>query len=105
MDECLVYFRLAVTDPRSVPPWSEWWGTNETLASEVFSFADYVRLKHRRLLGARQILQRLGEIPGDFMPPSHQLTGSCGNCGERTINQDADSGEVVIICPNCGSLG
>jgi hypothetical protein len=105
MEECLVYFRLAVTDPNGVPPWSEWWAENEPLAQSVFSIVDYVRLKHRRLLGARQILQRLGEIPQDFVPPHPKLTGSCGNCGERTNNQDSSSGEVIIICPTCGELG
>ena len=105
MDECLVYFRLAVTDPRSVPPWSEWWAENEPLAQTTFSMVDYVRLKHRRLLGARQILQRLGEIPSDFAPPSPQLTGSCGNCGERIVIQDSDSAEIAMICPLCGNLG
>ena len=103
MEECLAYFRVAVTDPASVPPWAQWWAANEPLAHAVFSFADYVRLKHRRLLGARQILQRLGEIPSDFIPLSYGLTGTCGNCGERNSNQAADSGEVVIVCPNCGS--
>lgn len=103
MDECLIYFRLAITDPRNVPPWSEWWAANEPLAQTSFSLVDYVRLKHRRLLGARQILQRLGEIPQDYTPPSHQLTGSCGNCGERVMNQDSSSSEFPLACPNCGS--
>ncbi len=65
MEECLIYFRLALQEPARVPPWSEWWASNETQVQEVFSFADYVRLKHRRLLGARQILQRLGKLPSE----------------------------------------
>ena len=68
MDECLIYFRQAVLNPGSVPPWSEWWSANEPLVETAFSFVDYVRLKHRGLLGARQILQRLGELPADLTP-------------------------------------
>ena len=105
MDECLIYFRRAVTDPASVPPWSEWWAANEQLAESVFSFVDYVRLKHRRLLGARQILQRLGEIPADFTPPDFLLTGSCATCGERTAKLETISGEVFVACLECGNTG
>lgn len=68
MEECLIYFRQAVLSPDSVPPWSEWWSANEPVVETAFSFVDYVRLKHRGLLGARQILQRLGEIPVDLTP-------------------------------------
>ncbi|MBC7852395.1 MAG: hypothetical protein IAF94_03080 [Pirellulaceae bacterium] len=68
MDECLIYFRQAVHNPASAPPWPEWWAANEPLVETAFSFVDYVRLKHRGLLGARQILQRLGEIPVDTTP-------------------------------------
>ncbi len=28
MDECPAYFRRAVAEPQSVPPWSEWWEAN-----------------------------------------------------------------------------
>ena len=68
MDECLAYFRQAIHNPASVPPWSEWWSANEPLVETAFSFVDYVRLKHRGLLGVRQILQRLGELPADLAP-------------------------------------
>ncbi|MGI8979952.1 MAG: hypothetical protein ACR2FY_12065 [Pirellulaceae bacterium] len=69
MEECLIYFRQAVLYPASVPPWSEWWAANEPVVETAFSFVDYVRLKHRGLLGARQILERRGEIPTDLAPP------------------------------------
>ncbi|HEX4611024.1 MAG TPA: hypothetical protein VH092_22730 [Urbifossiella sp.] len=53
MEDCLAYFRKAIADPRSVPPWSEWWAANVERVERVFPLLDYVRLKHRRLLGAR----------------------------------------------------
>lgn len=68
MDECLVYFRAAVAEPATVPPWAEWWAANSERVSEVFPLLDYVRLKHRGLAGAVQILQRRGELPAD--PPA-----------------------------------
>jgi hypothetical protein len=101
MDECLAYFRQAVADPRSVPPWSEWWAANVELVERSFPLLDYVRLKHRKLLGARQILQHRGELPDDYTPPSPLLTGSCGQCGERTTTVGGDNGGVVT-CPTCG---
>ena len=70
MEECLAYFRLAVADPARVPPWSEWWAANSGLVERVFPLLDYVRLKHRGLLGARQILQLRGELPEDDRPPA-----------------------------------
>ncbi len=63
MPECLAYFRLALADPASVPSWPEWWAKNEALVERTFSMVDFVRLKHRGLLGAKQILQKLGELP------------------------------------------
>lgn len=93
MEECLAYFRQAIANPASVPPWSEWWAVNSQLVERVFPLVDYVRLKHRRLLGARQILQNAGELPKDYRPRSPLLTGSCGQCGERT---------TFHSCPICG---
>jgi hypothetical protein len=101
MDECLAYFRRAVADPASVPPWSEWWAAKEELVAQVFSLVDYVRLKHRRLRGARQILQIAGELPTDFCPPGALESGSCAECGERTTRV-AGPGGGIITCPNCG---
>lgn len=94
MEECLVYFRQAIANPASVPPWSEWWAANIEVVERVFPLVDYVRLKHRRLLGARQILQYMGELPPDYQPPGPLVTGSCGLCGERVSNSDT--------CPTCG---
>ncbi|QEL13343.1 hypothetical protein [Limnoglobus roseus] len=100
MDECLAYFRQAVTNPASVPPWSEWWAQNAALVEQVFPLIDYVRLKHRRLLGARQILRNRGELPDDFEPPSGRVTGSCPNCGDRVSSPNG----THIFCPNCGLI-
>ena len=105
MEECLIYFRQALANPSSVPPWSDWWRDNEDLACQVFSMVDYVRLKHRRLLGARQILQKRGEIPADYVIPSPLLTGSCDNCGERVPPAEDTPADaiILIICPHCQS--
>lgn len=104
LEQCLAYFRKAVHEPLTVPPWSEWWAVNEPVVGRVFSIVDYVRLKHRRLRGARQILQRAGELPEDFRPPDVMRTGSCGECGERTTNHVAGPGGGHISCPNCGTI-
>ena len=102
METCLAYFRQAIANPLSVPPWSEWWAVNGELVERVFPLFDYVRLKHRRLLGAQQILQKNGDLPKDYVPPNPALTGSCSKCGERTAKHSADSGGGQIVCPNCG---
>jgi len=102
MDECLAYFRRAIYDPASVPPWSEWWAANADLVAHVFGFADYVRLKHRRLKGARQILQIAGELPAAFLPPSVEESGCCCDCGERVAVNSAVLGPGKVTCPTCG---
>lgn len=101
MDECLAYFRQAIAKPLTVPPWSEWWTQNSQLVERVFSRHDVARLRHRRLLGARQILQARGELPEDYQPHDALFTGSCSECGERTVTQGGPGGGNVI-CPNCG---
>jgi len=100
LEQCLAYFRTAVQDPRSTVPWSEWWAENEMVAANAFSIVDYVRLKHRRLLGARQILQLRGELPKEFVPPSASVTGSCEKCGERVVEQMTEEG-LRLVCPLC----
>lgn len=104
LDQCLQYFRQLVADPASVPPWSEWWAKNISLVEAAFPLVDYVRLKHRRLLGARQILQRLGELPTDYVPPSPFVTSSCGNCGDRIeVSSSSESGRSMK-CQVCGTV-
>lgn len=76
MDECLAYFRAAVADPATVPPWADWWAANSGRVAESFPLLDYVRLKHRGLAGVVQILQRRGELPADDPPPGPPGTGS-----------------------------
>ena len=63
IEECLDYFRKALTEPDSVPPWTEWWALHADWVERTFPMIDYVRLKYRGLLGAEQILRRLCEQP------------------------------------------
>jgi hypothetical protein len=105
MEECLRYFRQAISKPLSVPPWSEWWAENEALVQRVFPLMEYVRLKHRRLRGAREILQRTGELPADYVPQSPLITQSCGDCGERTMIAPSGPGSGSVNCSICGPLG
>jgi len=65
---------------------------------------DFVRLKHRRLRGAREILIRLGELPDDYRSPHPLQTGVCDNCGEKVSNHVAGAGGGYITCSNCGLL-
>jgi hypothetical protein len=102
MDECLAYFRRAIHDPASVVPWSQWWAANADLVAHSFGFADYVRLKHRRLRGARQILQKAGELPPDFRPQNVEESGSCPDCGERATSNAAVLGSGHVTCVTCG---
>jgi hypothetical protein len=104
MEECLAYFRLAVTDPASAVPWSDWWAANSELVAQVFPLVEFVRLKHRRLRGAREILIRLGELTADYRSPDPLRSGICGDCGERVVNHVAGPGGGTITCPNCGLL-
>lgn len=100
-EECLVYFRQAIAAPLSVPPWSQWWAANEELVGQSFSLVDYVRLKHRKLRGAQQILQKVGELPADYAPPSPRVSGACGHCGER-VTAVAEPG--ALTCGSCGAV-
>jgi hypothetical protein len=102
MDEFIAYFRQAVTDPASAPPWSQWWATNEEAVQQVFPLIEYVRLKHRRLRGAREILLRAGHLPADFRSPSPLQSGTCHDCGERVIDPLAETSEGNATCPKCG---
>jgi hypothetical protein len=103
LEQCLAHFRQAVREPGSVAPWSAWWAENEPIAGRVFTIVDYVRLKHRRLLGARQILQKAGELPADFVPPHHSVTGTCSECGERVTLGEVDLDAGSSSCPNCAA--
>lgn len=104
MEECLNYFRQAVNSPGQVQPWSEWWAANEELVSQSFSMVDYVRVKHRKLRGAREILQIKGELPKDYAPASPLTTGSCSECGERTTERASETGGGEVSCPTCGVI-
>jgi hypothetical protein len=101
-EACLAYFRRAVSDPRCAVPWSTWWAENEPVVEQVFSLVDYVRLKYRKLRGAREILIRARELPPDFVPPSALATGYCSECGERVAERTNRSGGGEVPCPTCG---
>ena len=60
---CRAYFRQAIANPQSVPPWSEWWAANAERVERAFPMIEFVRLKHRGLIGAQQHLQIIGESP------------------------------------------
>ena len=87
VEECLAYFRRAIADPLSVPPWSEWWAANVGKAEAVFPLVDYVRLKHRKLLGAQQILQFAGELPANSSRRARGFLARAGSAanGRRII--------------------
>jgi hypothetical protein len=102
MEECLEYFRLALTDPLSVPPWSEWWATHEESVRQAFPRFEYLRLKHRRLSGARQLLADAGEaIP--YVQRAPWDIRSCAHCGERA-NHSGGPGGGLVTCSRCGLL-
>ena len=101
MDESLQYFRHAIADPQSVPPWSEWWAANAERVQNEFPLVDWVRLKHRKLRGAREILMHRGELPPDFRPPGPFETNSCSECGERLTDLPTDHKGETIQCPHC----
>ncbi len=68
LDECLDYFYKIVTSDPTALPWDEWYPANHDKVEQVFALHDYVRLKYRGVLGAKQILQRLGRLPPDPKP-------------------------------------
>lgn len=95
-EACLDYFHQAVHNPLSVAAWSEWWSQFEEQAARAFPLVDYVRLKHRRLKGARQILQLSGKLDKEYLPPADALATHCPDCGERSIAE-----EQQYSCPRC----
>jgi hypothetical protein len=103
MEECLAYFRQALADPLSVPPWSEWWAANAGLVERSFPRAEYLRLKYRRLTGAALVLANAGETVSVFRPSNPLDIQSCPQCGERTTHRGGPGGGCVS-CPACGVL-
>lgn len=65
LDDCLDYFHKIVMGMPDTPLWEEWYPANLETIEQVFSLHDYVRLKYRGVLGAKQILQRLGRLPAE----------------------------------------
>lgn len=102
MEDCLAYFRRAATDPAGVIPWSEWWAANSEIVEHGFPLMEFVRLKHRRLKGAVEILKRIGELPHDFQPPDALKAGICPNCGDPVKREIAGPGGGSVSCALCG---
>lgn len=85
MQDCLSYMQSAVTQPGSVEPWADWWSVNNETVRASFDRRDYLKLKFRKLIAAREILERLGRIKpkdDDFVGTDFNAT-HCKVCGER----------------------
>lgn len=98
MEECLNYFRQAIERPGSVSPWAVWWAANEGKVRQAFPHEDYLRLKHRKLLGAATLLERTGWKAPE--PPDPLRTGFCTVCGEPALDEIAGLGGGTLRCPN-----
>lgn len=104
MQEFLPYFKQAATDPASVIPWSQWWAANSETVAHAVPLVEWVRLKHRRLKGAIQILKQRGELPPDFQPPDAQKTGICPDCGDPVNRETTSESGGGPSCGLCGLL-
>ena len=102
MQEHLAYFKQAATDPASATPWSVWWAANAETVEQQYPIVEFVRLKHRRLKGAIQILKQMGELPRDFQPPDARKTGICPDCGDPVKHETASEGGGSLSCALCG---
>lgn len=85
MEDCLSYMQSAVTKPGTVEPWAGWWLANQETVRITFDRRDYLKLKFRRLIAAREILERLGRIE----PEGNEYAGTdfnathCKVCGDE----------------------
>jgi len=46
MDEFLPYFRAALEQPGTVPPWSQWWAQHRNRAEDILDPAGFELLRH-----------------------------------------------------------
>lgn len=86
MNELLAYFQRAIEHPETVRPWNDWWIENSAWVQAEFSREDFLRLKYRKLRGARTILERSGWTPTDERRLQPINSGFCNVCGERLFN-------------------
>lgn len=78
------YLRKIVFSPREVIAWNIWWVENAELVKATLDRRDYLKLKYRKILAAREILARRGECKKDihyrWMPEFDET--HCRMCGE-----------------------
>ena len=58
MDEFIPYFRAALEQGGSVPPWSQWWVEHRNRAEDLLDPADFELLRTGKLEAARMVLRR-----------------------------------------------
>jgi hypothetical protein len=97
MEECLAYFRRAIEHPGTVPPWAEWWATHEELVRRVFPRPEYLRLKYRKLAGARILVERQGWRPSSESQRDPDRAEFCEVCGERLFRMFPDTPREEVI--------
>jgi hypothetical protein len=87
MEQCLHYFRAAILEPDTVPPWDAWWPAHADLVRASFKQPDYLKLKFRKLQAAREILARHGQLRPDnqLVPP--------GVYTQRELHEGLPAGE------------
>lgn len=75
----------AVKSPPSDPPLHDWVVDNLPSLEAAFDRFDFLKLKHRGLLGMRQVLERSGmieELESDYVPIDFSET-HCRQCGRE----------------------
>ncbi len=97
VDELLAYFRQAIEHPETVQPWNKWWTENASRVESAFPREDFLRLKYRKLQGARTILERSGWTPADESSLQPIQSGFCNVCGERLFSMHSDTTKEEII--------
>jgi hypothetical protein len=97
VNELLAYFRQAIEHPESVQPWNDWWLTNSDKVESAFSREDFLRLKHRKLRGARIILENSGWTPANARSLRPINTGYCDVCGERLFRMLPGTSKSDIV--------
>ena len=81
MERCLEYFRVIVFDHLLVPAWNLWWAKNEEIVKRESDSRNQLRLKYRKIEGARDLLVQLGEcvktlrLPGTIRPMKPGIVG------------------------------
>lgn len=61
-DECLAFLKDAIENPPSTPSIHVWIAANLDSLESTFDRRDFLKFKHRGLIGARDVLERLNVI-------------------------------------------